>query len=74
MAKYIECDKCGKKLSGDDGVWVVNDNAVYGKYCSQECLEDSLRIEWTDAEMYIEDAERLNEADDVYDDEDEQAS
>ena len=71
MAKYIECDKCGKKLSGDDGVWVVNYNAVYGKYCSQECLEDSLRIEWTDAEMYIEDAERLNEADDVYDDEDE---
>lgn len=69
MAKYIECDECGKKLSGNDGVYVVNDNAVYGKYCSEECLEESLLVEWTDANMYIQDAEHLHETDEIFNDE-----
>ena len=62
MGKYICCDECGKELRGDDFVYFVADNAIESKFCSEECMEESLSVDLVQAQDIINDT-------DIYDEE-----
>ena len=62
MAKYIECDCCGKRI--EFGATVYQFNGYCGLYCSPECFSDS------QADIHILDDELADDcACTVFDDE-----